>query len=78
MSTFGSSAAGVPYPDAIAGPPVTGLWVTAVIGLAIHADMRRRCELVFLANLGYSFAQILTFIVALSFLFEVTLRIVVV
>ncbi len=49
-----------------------------MIGLAIHADMRRRCELVFLANLGYSFAQILTFIVALSFLFEVTLRAVVV
>jgi hypothetical protein len=70
----GAAGLGVPYPEALLGPPITVLWLTVAIILAVRVEMSRRREGIFLENLGHSFAPIATVVAAETSLLELALR----
>ena len=57
LSGTGWEGADAPLSQALAGP-MTAFALFAVILLLLRLEMARRCELVFLANLGYSFRHV--------------------
>ena len=75
---LGSAGSGDPFPESLAGPPITAPFLVSAIVLVLWVEMRRRSELVFLANLGHSFGRIAVFVAAECFAFEVALRLAVV
>jgi len=75
VSSAGSAALQVPYPQSLIGRPIGAVWIVAVIILLVRVEMWRRREIVFLANLGYSFFRIAMVIVGACVLFEIGLRV---
>ena len=54
--------------------PIGTFFLIAVIVLVVRVEMRRRSEIVFLANLGHSFRGIALMVVAECLVLEATLR----
>lgn len=67
-SAAGSTANGV------LGPVGLALLVDPIVALVLFIDMTRRGELLFLANLGYSFRGLVVGLVGLCLLLEAALR----
>jgi hypothetical protein len=65
---------GVSGPAALTGPWITVPVVMLFVMLAVCLEMWRRSELVFLANLGYSFGRIAALITVQCVVFEVVMR----
>ena len=75
FAAAGSAGSGVPFPQSVVGPPISTLWVMVVIILVIWWEMKRKSELIFLANLGYSFRRVTLMVLGECLLLEVTLRV---
>ena len=58
-ATFGGSTLlDVPYPQSLLGSPTGVLFLIAVVIFVVWVEMRRKSEILFLANLGHSFRGI--------------------
>ena len=65
---------GTPLPKSLIPNAGSTLFLIAVIVLVVRLEMRRRSEIVFLANLGHSFRGIALVVVAQCLVLEATLR----
>lgn len=74
VTSIGSAAEGVPYPQAIVGSSVIALPLYAAVLIVMRVELWRRSELVFLANLGCSFRRVAAFIALVCGTLEVALR----
>ena len=74
-SFAGSSSSGLPYPESLVGNPMGTLFMIAVIIFVVRVEMWRKSEILFLANLGYSFQRIALLAVGECLLLEVGLRV---
>lgn len=70
----GAGSMGVPAPASITGPPVATLWIGAAVVAVLLIDMRRRRELVFLANLGHSARRVSAVAAAATLVLDLALR----
>ena len=68
----------IPYPESLVGSPIGTLFLIAVIVFVVRVEMWRKSEILFLANLGYSFRRIALLSLGECLLLEVGLRVVVV
>ena len=71
---MGSVGMGIPGPAALIGSWLTVPVVVLFVMLAVCLEMWRQAELVFLANLGYSFGRIAALITAQYAVFEAIMR----
>jgi len=75
-SGYGSTAiVGTPFPQSLISSPIGTLFLIAVIILVVRVEMRRRSEIIFLANLGHSFRRISLVVVGECLLLEASLRV---
>ncbi len=74
VMAVGSLPMRVPFPRAVVGSPLTTLWLTLAALAVVGIDMWRRRELMFLANLGYSFRHLGLLIAAECVLLDAVLR----
>jgi hypothetical protein len=65
---------GTPLPQSLILNAGSTLFLIAVIVLVVRLEMRRRSEIVFLANLGHSFRGIALVVVVECLVLEATLR----
>ncbi len=72
---LGSAGMGASLPQALIGPSLAAFYVFAVVLLVIRIEMARRSELIFLANLGYSFLHVSLVVAATCVGLEAILRI---
>ena len=77
-AAMGSAGMRIPFPEALTGPLMTVPVVVLLVIFAVCVEMRRRAELVFLANLGYSFGRIAALIAAQCLVLEAVMRLAVV
>lgn len=70
----GSAALEVPFPRALIGTPLTSLWLAAATIAAVWFELWRQRELIFLANLGYSFSRLGTVVAVECVALELALR----
>jgi len=73
-AAMGSVGMGIPGPAALIGSWLTVPVVVLFVMLAVCLEMWRQAELVFLANLGYSFGRIAALITAQYAVFEAIMR----
>ena len=74
-SNYGATAMiGTPFPQSLIPSPITTFFLIAVIILVVRVEMRRRSEIVFLANLGHSFRRIALVVVGGCLVLEAGLR----
>ena len=75
-SSYGSTAIiGTSFPQSLISSPIGTFFLIAVIILVVRVEMRRRSEIVFLANLGHSFRRISLVVVGECLLLEAGLRV---
>ncbi len=75
-SGYGSTAIiGTPFPQSLIASPIGTLFLIAVIILVVWVEMRRRSEIVFLANLGHSVRRISLVVVGECLVLEASLRV---
>jgi hypothetical protein len=77
-AAVGSAGMEVPFPEALTGSLTTVPLIVVLVIFAVCIEMGRRAELVFLANLGYSFSHIAALIAVQCLVFEAVLRLAVV
>ena len=70
----GTAMAGQANQGAIVGSIGLALLVDPVVVLVLFIDMKRRGELIYLANLGYSFQRLAVGLIGLCLGFEAALR----
>ena len=75
VAAAGSSAMDIPFPASVVGRPIGTLWLIAVILLVVRVEMWRKSELVFLANLGFSFRRVTLMVLGECLILEVGLRV---
>ena len=75
-SGYGLTAViGTPFPRSLIPSPIGTFFLIAVIILVVRVEMRRRSEIVFLANLGHSFRRISLVVVGECLVLEASLRV---
>ena len=62
-----------PASESLLGAVVIAIYLLAVILIALRVEMGRRSELVFLANLGFSFLDVSLVVAAVCASLEITL-----
>ncbi len=62
-------------PQSLIADPFGTIFLIAVIVLGVRLEMRRRSEIVFLANLGHSFHRIALVVVGECLVLETSLRV---
>jgi hypothetical protein len=74
VAVVGGGPEGVPVSNSIAGTPAAGALILAVVLIVMRIELWRRSEVVFLANLGCSFARVAAFIALECAVLEAALR----
>jgi hypothetical protein len=77
-SLVGAGGEDVPFLESVVGTPTVSVVICAVVLVLMRIELWRRSELVFLANLGCSFARVAMLIVVECALLETALRLTVV
>ncbi len=72
---LGSAGMEASLSDALIGPSLAAFYLFAVILVVLRLEMARRSELIFLANLGYSFLHVSLVVAATCVALEAILRI---
>jgi len=72
------AGSGLSYPESLIGNPIGTLFLIGVIIVVLRVEMWRKSEILFLANLGYSFRRIALLALGECLLLEVGLRVAVV